>query len=176
MRLFVAVYPPPEVQRALIEAARTLPTAAFRLTAPERVHLTLKFLGEVPSGDVPHLTAALERINRHGDPFEAATSGFGAFPSARRARILWAGIEDGAEQLVSLARAVETLLVPEGLPREDRPFVPHLTLGRARRPANLDLTSAPHPERRFTVHKVDLVHSRQDRTGLRYETLEAFGL
>ena len=175
MRLFVAVYPPPEVRQALIEAARDLPTDLFRLTAPERVHLTLEFLGEVPTEDVPRLTSALGAISRHGAPFDATTSGFGVFPSAHRARILWAGIGAGAEQLTSLAHATETLLEPEGFPREDRPFVPHLTLGRSRRPTTFDPTDAL-PELRFTVSGVDLVQSRQTGAGVTYETLERYEL
>ena len=138
MRVFVAFFPPPEVQRALAAAAGLLPTDAFRLTAPERVHLTLKFLGEVQPEDLTRVGSALKRIGQHGEPFDAAVSGFGVFPSARRARILWAGIGRGAEGFGSLARAVEDLLEPEGFAGEDRPLVPHLTLGRAQGPVSFD--------------------------------------
>ncbi len=110
MRTFVAVFPPPKVREALVEAARALPTDAFRLTAPERVHLTLKFLGEVQPEDLTRVGSALEGIGYRGGPFDATISGFGAFPSARRARILWAGIGQGAEGFRVLSRAVEDLL------------------------------------------------------------------
>jgi RNA 2',3'-cyclic 3'-phosphodiesterase len=176
MRAFVAVFPPPEVQDALIDAARTLPTDAFRLTAPERVHLTLKFLGEVPAGDLPRLTSALERIGRNSSPFDASTSGFGAFPSTRRARILWAGIGDGSEELGSLARAVEHLLEPEGFDPEDKPFVPHLTLGRARRAVPFDPSATVLPELRFPVREVALVQSRHEPSGLTYSSLARYRL
>ncbi len=131
MRVFVAVFPPATVQEALTEAARALPTDAFRLTPARRVHLTLKFLGEVSPEDLPRVAAALGRAARAGEPFDAVVSGFGAFPSARRARILWAGIGAGADGFRALSRAVEDLLEPEGFARDDRPFVPHLTIGRA---------------------------------------------
>ena len=176
MRAFVAVFPPPEVQTALIDAARALPTDAFRLTAPERVHLTLKFMGEVPPGDLPRLIPALERLDQHGTPFEASTSGFGAFPSTRRARILWAGIGDGSEELGSLARAVEHLLKPEGFGPEDKPFVPHLTLGRARRPVPFDPSATTLPELRFPVHEVALVQSRHQPSGLTYSSVAVYRL
>jgi len=176
MRAFVAVFPPPEIQSALIDAARALPTDAFRLTAPERVHLTLKFLGEVPPGDLPRLTSALERLDPDGTPFDASTSGFGVFPSARRARILWAGIGEGSEELVSLARAVERLLEPEGFDPEDKPFVPHLTLGRARRAVPFDPPATVLPELRFPVHEAALVESRHDPSGLTYSPLAEYRL
>jgi len=176
MRAFVAVFPPPGVQRTLMEAARALPTDAFRLTAPERVHLTLKFLGEVSPEDLPRLNSALERMERPGVPFEAATSGFGVFPSARRARILWAGIGDGSGEFESLARAVEAALEPEGFAPENRPFVPHMTLGRARRPATFDPSDAALPELHFPVRKLHLVQSRHEGSGVAYSSLAEYRL
>jgi len=176
VRVFVAVFPPPEVQEALIEAARALPTDAFRLTAPERIHLTLKFLGEVPSEDLPRITSALGRAGRQGEPFDATVSGFGAFPSTRRARILWAGIGAGAEGFGALSRAVEDVLEPEGFVREDKPFVPHLTLGRARRPVRLELGGAGVPDLGFAVGALDLVESRRGDSGITYPVLAEYPL
>ncbi len=174
MRVFVAVFPPPEVQEALVQVARALPTEAFRLTAPERVHLTLKFLGEVPPEDLPRVTSALERITRYDEPFDAATSGLGAFPSARRARILWAGIGQGYEEFRALSRAAESLLEPEGFAREERPFMPHLTLGRTRQPVPFDPGGADHSSLGFAVRKIDLVESRQGDSGLTYPVLAEY--
>ena len=176
MRVFVAVFPPPEVQEALVEAARALPTDAFRLTAPERVHLTLKFLGEIPPEDLPRVTSALGRIGRQGEPFNATISGFGTFPSTRRARILWASIGAGTEGFRSLSRAIEVLLEPEGFAREEKPFIPHLTLGRARRPVPFDPGEADLPKLSFVVSKIDLVQSRQDESGLTYPVLAEYRL
>ena len=175
MRIFVAVFPPPEVQRSLIQAAESLPTNAFRLTAPERVHLTLKFLGETPQESLPRIAAALEYALRDAARFDATISGFGVFPSPRRARILWAGIGEGSQQLTSLAHAVETHLEPEGLSRDGRPFLPHLTLGRTRRPTPFDPTTTVPPEHRFTVHEIRLVQSKQDGPGVTYEPLAGYG-
>ena len=171
MRVFVAVFPPPPVQEALTEAARALPADAFRLTPARRVHLTLKFLGEVPPEGIPRVASALGRAARAGAPFDAVVSGFGAFPSATRARILWAGIGAGAGRFRALSRAVEDLLEPEGFTREDRTFVPHLTLGRARRPAPVELGGADVPDLGFAVGAVDLVESRQDGSGVTYSVL-----
>lgn len=171
MRAFVAVFPPPEVQRALIEAAEVHP--AFRPTAPQRVHLTLKFLGEVPPGVLTQIKAALEPIRNEHEPFDVVTSDFGAFPSPHRARILWAGLDAGASSLLqALAESIEARLEPEGFAREGRPFVPHMTLGRARRPTPFGPASLPKLQ--FTVSGVDLVQSRHGATGVEYSTLARY--
>ena len=172
MRAFIAVFPPPEVQRALLEAAEAHP--GFRLTAPRRIHLTLKFLGDVPPDTLPRVIAALKPIRDGQEPFGVVTSGFGAFPSRNRARILWAGVDEGAEQLRALAETVQTCLEPEGFAREDRLFVPHITLGRARQPTSLDPASAALPELRFIVSGVDLIQSKHEETGVEYSTLARY--
>lgn len=176
MRLFVAAFPPPQVQQTLIEAVRTLPTNAFRPTTPERVHLTLKFLGEVQPDELPRIVAALKPVTDGHEPFDAVTSVFGVFPSRRRARILWAGIDEGACQLRALAQTVEALLEPEGFPLEEKPYVPHMTLGRARRPTTFDPAGVSLPTLRFTVSGIDLVQSKYGPTGVTYPSLERYEL
>ena len=178
MRTFVAVFPPPEIRRALVGAARELPVVGeVRWARPENVHLTLKFLGNVSGEDLDGVAEALEPVRpRHG-PFEAELSGFGAFPSARRARILWAGIGEGSEPLRALARDVETSLEPLGFEREDRAYVPHLTLGRARgRPVSLEAGGTPPPVPGFLVRSVELVESVLGAAGSAYFTLVDYPL
>ena len=111
----MAVFPPQEVREALFRAARDLPSGNdFRLVGQERIHLTLKFLGDVTEDELDRSTQALEHLSGRHEPFEVSTSGFGAFPSERRARILWAGIEAGAGLLRGVAQDVEDLLEPAG--------------------------------------------------------------
>lgn len=176
MRLFVAVFPTAGVQQALSQAVQALAPHLFRLTPPDRIHLTLKFLGESPQESLPRLTGALEPLRNREAPFEATVANLGVFPSPRRARILWAGIGEGSERLVGMAETVETLLEPEGFAREDRRFVPHLTLGRARRPTPFDPSGTSLPTLRFGVDSVELVHSEQTRDGVAYSTVERYGL
>ena len=177
MRTFVAVFPPPEVQRTLVAAARTLtPGEGFRLTSPEKVHLTLKFLGDVREEDLNGIAEALMPLEGLYRPFAATTYEFGVFPSARRARNLWAGIGEGAERLGALARDTETLLESIGYEAEARPYVPHLTLGRARRAVAFDPDDARAPELRFTVEEVRLVESRPVGGGVVYATLATYAL
>ena len=173
MRAFVAVFPPPEVQEALHRAALALPSGdAFRLTAPRKIHLTLKFLGEVPEEALGRAKESLGPACEGHEPFEVATSGFGVFPSESKARILWAGVGEGSERLRGLARDVESALEAAGFEREARPYVPHMTLGRARgRPVGFDAGGVRAPALRFTVGGLDLVRSVP---GAAYSVLRAY--
>ena len=176
MRTFVAVFPPPEVREALFRAARDLPASkAFRLIGPEKLHLTLKFLGNVAEDDLSRVAQALEPLGERHEPFEVSTSGFGAFPSERKARILWAGVGDGSGPLRAVAQSVDDLLENAGFGRERRPYVPHLTLGRARgQGAKLDAASVYPPALRFSVSGVDLVESVPGESGVTYSVLETY--
>jgi 2'-5' RNA ligase len=161
VRAFVAVYPPSEARRALVEAAQALDVVGeVRWTRPERAHLTLKFLGDVAEEDLGPVAKTLEPVCLRHEPFEARPSSFGAFPSTRRARIVWAGIGEGSEPLRALAEDVETSLEPLGFEREGRTYVPHLTLGRARgRPVSLEVVETPPAVLGFIVRNVELVES-----------------
>jgi 2'-5' RNA ligase len=176
VRTFVAVFPPPEVREALFRAARDLPASkAFRLIGPEKLHITSKFLGHVAQDDLIRVEQALEQLRGRHEPFEVETSGFGAFPSERRARILWAGVGEGSGQLRTVARSVDDLLEPVGFERERRPYVPHLTLGRSRgRWAKFDDANVSPPTLRFTVSGVDLVESVPEGGGVTYSVLETY--
>ncbi len=176
MRTFVAIFPPPEVRKALFLAARDLPASKdFRLIGREKIHLTLKFLGDVPEDGLDRVKRALEPMHEGHEPFEVTTSGFGAFPSERKARILWVGVEEGAGPLRTVAGEVDDLLEPAGFEREGRPYVPHLTLGRARgRQAKLDDERASPPPLRFTVSGVELVASLPGKNGVTYQALATY--
>jgi len=135
MRAFVAIELPEKVRTALArEQARLQAVCArnpeIRWTQPKGMHLTLKFLGEVPVERVLYVTAALHALDRF-EKFEVEVRGLGFFPNAAHPRVLWAGLEAPAG-LTDLARGVETALEKLGFAREDRPFHPHLTLARFR--------------------------------------------
>ena len=183
MRAFVAVFPPPEVRAEAVAAATAAtqcpdgqPTERVRWSRPENVHLTLKFLGEVRAEALEALCDAVQKLCERHTPFEVGLAGLGAFPSARRARILWAGVGVGARELRFLAADVETALAPLGFEREDRAYTPHLTVGRVRgRPASFELPPvALDPV--FRVESVDLVESTLTQSGSVYEIVEAFAL
>lgn len=174
--MFVAIFPPVEVREALLDAVMELPVRGkVRWNRPEAVHLTLKFLGEVSEDATYGIQSALENVCEQYAPFEVETSGFGAFPSNKRARVIWSGVGEGFEPLRSLAAEVEDSLERLGFERERRGYVPHITLGRARgRPVALDLAeNAPESGHKFTASRVELVQSKLQRSGAVYSTVAA---
>ncbi len=186
MRAFVAVFPPPEVQTAAvagaIETVRSLagarPDDTLRWTKPENVHLTLKFLGEIREEILEDLCAVLEEVCARYVPFDAGLAGLGAFPSAQRARILWAGVSGvGSGRLRSLAADLDAALASLGFEREKRAYMPHLTLGRVRgRPLTFGLPSSAEGDLGFRVQRVELMESTLTPIGAVYRTIRAFAL
>ncbi|MDP8953286.1 MAG: RNA 2',3'-cyclic phosphodiesterase [Actinomycetota bacterium] len=185
MRTFVAVFPPLGIRVATAAGAREAVQrlgAGFadrvRWAKPENVHLTLKFLGEVWEEDLGDVRAALGKVCSRHAPFEAELVGLGAFPSARRARVLWAGVGAGFKELRSVASDLDETLAPLGFEREKRPYTPHLTLGRVLgRPAHFsDLLSEDARGPKFPVRHVEFVESTLTLEGAVYETLGAFAL
>jgi 2'-5' RNA ligase len=125
LRLFVAV-DLPVAERLRLAALQTTMTGA-RWIPTSDLHLTLRFLGAVPSNALPALEAALARVS--GPAFSLALSGVGVFPSPatrRAAHVLWAGIAP-APALVALKAAIDGALGPD---TEGRPYTPHVTLAR----------------------------------------------
>jgi 2'-5' RNA ligase len=173
MRLFAAVNLPPELRQAIHAAAAPLRDTrlAVKWVDPDGVHLTLKFLGDVVDERLPEIGAALDRACAGMRGFPVALGGFGAFPSGRRARVIWLGCE-AAPPLELLQHAVEREYAALGFPVEGRPFRPHLTLGRARDRGGvrgletlLETTTFDAP---WAVTAVDLMESVLTRGGARY--------
>lgn len=137
VRCFVAADLPEEVRAQLGDLGQRLRARGLNLrwVAPSSMHLTLKFLGEVS----PEMFSAVSRGLDEGFdvpcPIRLALSGVGAFPSARRARVVWAGMEGDVAALARVALTLDARAERAGIPREARPFSPHLTLGRARAPS-----------------------------------------
>ena len=131
-RLFVAVSPPEDVARELERLVASLRPLAgrarLRWCRREQLHVTLRFIGEVPLADAPKIAGAVASVTV--EPFDVALDRAGAFPSMARPRVLWLSGERGAEELSSLAARVDEALLRVGIPPRDRPFVPHLTLAR----------------------------------------------
>ncbi|MFP5512858.1 MAG: RNA 2',3'-cyclic phosphodiesterase [Alphaproteobacteria bacterium] len=125
LRLFVALDLTDEVRQRLAALAGGVPGA--RWTEPENLHLTLRFIGEVPEDQAMDIDAALAEVR--APAFPLILDGVGVYGSARRARVLWAGVER-SEALAHLQAKVESALVRCGLAAEERKFSPHVTLAR----------------------------------------------
>ncbi len=139
MRLFVGCELDEALRARLTEMGqRGEPSLdGLRWVAPEAMHITLKFLGEVEDALVGEVTTALEKPLGDVPAFEALFQGLGRFPPRGALRVLWAGIKKGAAELVSLSKIVEAAMEPIGFDREKRPFSPHVTLARVKRGARL---------------------------------------
>ncbi len=109
---------------------------------PDKMHLTLKFLGEIDEGRADLIAEGLRQACGRLPQFSFEAVGIGCFPSARRPRVVWAGIEGEIERARELQRGVDAALAPLGFEPEGRPFSPHITLGRARGPVRSDLLEA----------------------------------
>ncbi|SMF78154.1 2'-5' RNA ligase [Tistlia consotensis] len=125
MRLFIALSLPEEVRERLSLLAHGLPSA--RWVAPESLHLTLRFIGEVDGPQARDLDDMLSTIDL--PEFELTLRGLGTFDEGRRLRSLWAGVEAN-EPLQRLQAKIESAAQRAGLPAERRKFKPHVTLAR----------------------------------------------
>lgn len=149
---------------------------------PEGMHLTLKFLGNVPEARIPDIGDALREVAVNRKPFRISVEGTGAFPNLRRPRVVWADVREGREALISLAGAVDAALAGLGFPPEDRPFSPHLTLGRVKAPSRLEGLTAQvesHAEDCFgemTVNELILFQSELSPKGAKYTPLRLSAL
>lgn len=106
--------------------------AGVKWVDPKGIHLTLKFLGGVQSDRLDKVSVALAGLAGPVEPFSLQLKGLGVFPDARRPRVAWVGLEGDVARLAQLQRSIDSALLPLGFGKEDRPFVPHLTLARLR--------------------------------------------
>src|SRR5689334_1509304 len=125
MRLFIALDIPDEIHGRLTEyLERVRPLAPdARWARTESLHVTLKFIGEVKDAKLPEIKNALAQVK--GQHFQVEFKDVGFFPNPKSARVFWAGV-NGGEPLAQLASATETAVEKAGIPRENRPYHPHL--------------------------------------------------
>ena len=137
IRTFVAIELPPAVQQGLLQVQQRLKQGRppVRWVAPDKIHITLNFLGEIPAEKVPGVGEAAARAAAAAVPFEVDALGIGVFPNPRRPRVVWVGLEGELNALRALQAGLTHELAALGFPPEDRPFSPHLTLGRVRQHA-----------------------------------------
>lgn len=138
MRLFVAVDIPEEVREVIASAVAGIKAVArdTRWVDPRNLHLTMKFIGEYEEGRLSGLRDEARAAARLCPSFTACLGGLGAFPSPRKARVLWVGMTRGGEEAKKVARKLDARLEKVGVKREDRPFRSHLTLARHRQPGD----------------------------------------
>ncbi len=144
IRSFIAIELPEEAKKGLARLRKELERDEHRFVKwvdPGGIHLTLKFLGNISSKRVAEITEAIEKAVQGISPFHLEISGLGAFPSIRQARVFWVGVGGELDKLSRLQQNIDSALAALGFAKEERPFVPHLTLARIRE-------GASPPERR----------------------------
>jgi 2'-5' RNA ligase len=139
IRAFIAINLSEEVHHGLEQVLQDLksrlPDGAVRWVPAKNIHLTIKFLGDVSVASLEMLKTMLRAEAARHQQFEFSVGGIGAFPSPRRPRVIWVGVEAPSE-LSGLQRGVETEMARLGYAPEERPFSPHLTIGRVTRNAD----------------------------------------
>ena len=157
-RTFIAIELPPELRARIVEhidqLRRELPDVRASWTRKENLHLTLKFLGDVPVADVSKLSLAVEAATRAVTFFELAISGCGAFPPHGQPKGLWMGITEASGELTKLHEAVELECERVGFAREARAFRPHLTVARLRSAKGARRLARLHSERSFDSYAI----------------------
>ncbi|MEW5802220.1 MAG: RNA 2',3'-cyclic phosphodiesterase [bacterium] len=164
------------VQEQLIKSAQK---TACRVSwvKPETIHLTVKFLGDIPLSEVKAILNALQTAAQGISAFALQIEGLGVFPSQRNPRVIWVGISEGIESLRVMQPRVEQELAALGFPREKKKFNPHLTLGRIRSSEGAAalgevLSTIPHPVfSRSIIQDIRLMKSDLRPTGAVYTEL-----
>ena len=144
IRSFIAIELPEEAKEGLARLRKELERDEHKFVkwvAPGGIHLTLKFLGNIPSKRVAEITEAIQEAAQGISPFHLEISGLGAFPNLRQVRVFWVGIGGEVDKLSQLQQNIDSALAALGFAKEERSFMPHLTLARIRE-------GASPPERR----------------------------
>lgn len=178
MRIFIALDIPAEIRARptdYMERARLLAPEA-RWARVEGLHVTLKFIGHVDDAAVEKIKTALRSIKTV--PLEVKFAGVGFFPNPNAGRVFWAGV-DGGENLPRLASTIDAAMEKLGIPRETKPYHPHLTLARtSSRPLRglKPLLDEPPQFGTMTAREFFLYQSQPQKGGSKYTKLERFEL
>ena len=184
-RVFCAIDLPDEVREKVLAHSMRLRQSVIETRAswsrPDNIHLTLKFLGEIPQPRVESLSKAAEEVCHDLAPFTVSVQGSGVFPVHGSPRVLWIGIEDLQGRLGEFYQRLEAAAAKAGFEKEVRPFHPHLTLARLRSPQNARRLAALHKEAffepvEFTVSELLVIRSELSSEGSRYSVIARHAL
>jgi 2'-5' RNA ligase len=188
IRSFIAIELPEEAKEGLTRLKKELERDEHKFVKwvdPRGIHLTLKFLGNIPSKQVAEITEAIEGAAQGISPFHLEIGGLGAFPSLRQARVFWVGINGEVYKLSRLQQNIDSALAALGFAKEERSFVPHLTLARIRQGASPlerrifgELVGSTIFEDKYhvKVESISLMRSQLTPAGAIYTRLSLVGL
>lgn len=159
-RVFCAVELPDAVRARLEDHVRRLrqqaPDVAASWSRVEKIHLTLKFFGNVDVKRIEKISAAAERAVKEFSRFQIDVGGTGVFPRPSRPQVLWIGVIDSSGQLSALQEKFENECAAEGFPKEERAYQPHLTIARLRKPEGARRLAEAHLQMQFDPIQIEI--------------------
>jgi 2'-5' RNA ligase len=182
VRTFVALLIPEQWKGYLACVERDLADRMSGLSwvKPDNMHITIRFLGDLGDSGVRRAGESTRRGAKQYEAFLARLGGPGAFPSMNRPRVLWAGLTEGAEKAVALAKSVNEALKRDGFGPPDKPFKPHITLARVRdRAQGVEAFRGyqpPEPPEAALLDRIVVMKSDLHPAGARYTALEEIRL
>ena len=184
-RVFCAIELPESVRALMMRHAAQLqeavPEAKASWARDANLHLTLKFLGEIPATSVPDLSNAASRVVAGLTPFTIRLEQMGVFPKHGSPRVLWIGINDFTGKLGELQQRLEDEAVKEGFEKDHRAFHPHLTVARPRQPHHARTLANAHRQMEFesteiTVSELLVIRSELSSAGSKYTIISRHAL
>jgi 2'-5' RNA ligase len=183
MRTFIAIELPEKVKKKieLAQAPLKKTNAFVSWVKPGNIHVTLKFLGEVPEDKINDVFLATEKALEGIKKFRMSLRGMGAFPDFRRPRVIWIGAKSGEEELIYLAGRVEEEMGKIGFPKENRKFSAHFTIGRVKSTKNIEnlmelVKSSDFSTDEIEVNEVVVMRSQLHPAGAIYTPLKKIQL
>jgi RNA 2',3'-cyclic 3'-phosphodiesterase len=139
VRIFIAVEISPGAKAKLtsLEEALKKTNADVKWVKPDNIHITLKFLGDVPGEDIEKINKAVQVAVAGLKSFKISFCQVGGFPSLKNPRVIWVGVEEGREELSKISQVIDREITRLGFSPEERVFIPHLTIGRVRTHKNI---------------------------------------
>jgi len=189
-RTFIAIEPPSDIRRQIKEYIQQLraqfPQVRASWLHEHNLHLTLKFIGDIPITRIPAISESCSEASRQIEPFDLIVSGCGTFPPHGKPKVLWIGIEDAEagtqmSRLRQLHAAIEDSCATYGFEREVRPYQPHLTIARIREARDSRALAEHHRQtnfamQRFSVSEVVVFRSQLSREGSIHSPFSRHGL
>lgn len=185
IRTFIAINASEKVSNNVMRVVDRLADskAGYRWVAPESLHLTLNFVGDVNDIEVPELCKLVRSAVEHLPRFDLSLKGVSAFPNPEQPRVIWIGVDEGSEAMKTMYRELENALYEWGVNKDRKAFVPHMTLGRVARDGrwNDALLETMHRLRNHdggfcTVREVIVYSSYLDRSGPTYTPMSRIKL
>lgn len=182
MRIFIAIDPGNEIKEKIQEIKTKIDVlgSGVKWVEKENLHITLKFLGEINETMLNNVKSCIENIKNECGSFDIKLCSIGVFPNVKDARVIWVDIKEGQQELKLLSEKIDAKLNKIGFSRENRPFSPHLTIGRVKGYINPESLKTiindfkDYQIGKFTVKSICIMRSILKPTGPVYSLVSEF--